>query len=226
MPHAPDASVHSRLLGRRVGHAARLAFQECFGEARRARLAAPAAEARRWAAAGRSELAASSYREAVARQPGNWALLGEVSNFLTFSLRDPRAGVGVARLALALNPSCSAELWNTLGDGLFEWGRTEEAKAAYLRAASLGESDVRSRYNLAWAHQRQKDYAAALAALAQGLALDRTGEYRERLLAKQQEVLAQQAARHRQEFLLLANLVSRHGPQAEPARAAAKGENG
>jgi predicted transposase YbfD/YdcC len=44
-------------------------------------------------------------------------LLNEVSLFLTFSLRDVRAGVDVAKVALGLNPTCSAELWNTLGDG-------------------------------------------------------------------------------------------------------------
>jgi hypothetical protein len=36
------------------------------------------------------------------------------------------------------------------------------------------------------------------------------GQYRERLLAKQQEVVAQQVRRHQTEYLLLVNLVSKY----------------
>ena len=44
--------------------------------------------------------------------------------------------------------------------------------------------------------------------IAEALALDKTGEYRERLLQKQQEVLALQAQQHQQAYLRLINLVS------------------
>jgi hypothetical protein len=46
-------------------------------------------------------------------------LLCEVSQFLTFQFRDPKAAADMAKTALALNPTCSAELWNALGDALF-----------------------------------------------------------------------------------------------------------
>src|SRR5262249_9437146 len=155
------------------------------------------------------ELASSYYNEALKRQPRNWVLLNEISMFLTFSMRDPKGGIDMAKLALALNPTCSAELWNTLGDGLYEFGRTAEARSAYKQALAINESDVRSRYSLAWVHARERDYPAALAALADALALDKTGEYRERLLHKQQEVLHHLALRYQQEYLLLINLVSK-----------------
>ena len=61
----------------------------------------------------------------------------------------------------------------------------------------------------------------ALAVIAEGLALDRTGEYRERLLQKQAEVLAGLEGRNRQEYLLMLNLVSKYAkPQeaTEPRR--------
>ena len=54
--------------------------------------------------------------------------------------------------AVALNPTCSAELWNALGDALYEWGRTEEARSAYEKALAVNGADVRARYNLAWVH--------------------------------------------------------------------------
>ena len=43
-------------------------------------------------------------------------------------------------------------------------------------------NDVRARYNLAWCHQRGRDFPAALQVLAEALALDKTGEYRDRLV--------------------------------------------
>ena len=70
-----------------------------------------------------------------------------------------------------------------------------------------------SGYNLAWVHTRERDYPAALMRIAEALALDKTGEYRERLLQKQQEVLGRLAQRHQQEYLLLINLVSKYAKQ-------------
>jgi tetratricopeptide (TPR) repeat protein len=95
------------------------------------------AKARQCLQAGRFELAADLYREAVKRQPYNWVLLGEVAMFLLYSLRDVKAGLDMAKLALRVNPACSSDLWATLGDGLYEHGRTREALEAYRRALEL-----------------------------------------------------------------------------------------
>jgi tetratricopeptide (TPR) repeat protein len=207
--------IHARLLCNAtpqaaVGFEARTCFAERFGGAAHQRLQEPIQKARACAKAGRFELAAGFYREALAQQPRNWVLLCEVSQFLTFQLRDPKAGADMAKVALGLNPTCSAELWNALGDALYEFGRTEEARSAYEKALSVNATDVRARYNLAWVHGRLKDYPQALQRIAEALALDKTGEYRERLLQKQQEVIALQTRRHQQEYLLLINLVSKH----------------
>jgi tetratricopeptide (TPR) repeat protein len=137
-------------------------------------------------------------------------LLNEISMFLTFSLRDPKAGIDEAKAALSLNPTCSAELWNTLGDGLFAAGRLEEARSAYEKALRVNEADVRARFNLAFCHVYEKNYHQALERIAEALSLDKTGEYRERLLQKHTEVMQHLGARHQQEYLLLINLVSRY----------------
>jgi tetratricopeptide (TPR) repeat protein len=205
-----DRGIHSRLLGRKLAPETSVAFEQRFGQAAQEKLQERWKWARDCARVGRFELAADAYREALRDQPYNWVLLNEVAMFLIFSLREVKAGVDLARVALSLNPACSAELWNTLGDGLFEWDRTAEAQSAYRKALRVNESDVRARYNLAWVYQREKDFTAALAVIAEGLALDRTGEYRERLLQKQAEVLGRLEARNRQEYLLLLNLVSKH----------------
>src|SRR5438105_380364 len=154
--------IHSRLLGHRLDSETTLAFHQRFSEAAHKRLAEPIEKARACGNAGRFELAAGFYREALHLQPRNWVLLCEVSQFLTFSMRDPKAGADMAKVALGLNPTCSAELWNALGDALYESGRTAEARSAYEKALTVNAADVRARYNLAWVHTREKEYPAAM----------------------------------------------------------------
>ncbi len=49
--------------------------------------------------------------------------------------------------------------------------------------------------------------------IADALALDKPGQYRDRLLQKQTEVLQLLAQRNQQEYLRMVNLVSRSEPQ-------------
>ncbi len=221
-PSGEERGIHSRLLGRKLGSDTQTRFFERFGTAAQDRLQEPLLQARACLKVGRFELAASFYNEALERQPRNWVLLNEISMFLTFSMRDPKGGIDMAKLALALNPTCSAELWNTLGDGLYEFGRTAEARSAYEKALAVNSSDVLSRYNLAWVYTRERNYPAALVSIAQALALDKTGEFRDRLLHKQQEVLTQLTVRNQQEYLLLINLVSKFAKQEDKDAEATK----
>ena len=207
--------IHARLLGHDMPVEVRSRFTERFGEDAHKKLQEPIQKARACARSGRFELASAFYRDALKLQPRNWVLLAEVSQFLTFSMRDPKAGADMAKVALALNPTCSAELWNALGDALYEFGRTAEARSVYEKALSVNAADVRARYNLAWVHNRERDYPAALQRIAEAFALDKTGEYRDRLLQKQQEVLGRLALRHQQEYLLLINLVSKYAKDAD-----------
>ena len=209
-PGGDSRGIHSRLLGHNIGGDTWVRFHDLFGTATSNDLQEPLNKARGCVRMGRFELAATFYREAMEKQPRNWVLLNEISMFLIFNLRDVKAGIDMARAALALNPTCSAELWNTLGDGLYEWGRTEEAKDVYLKALSVNSADVRSRYNLAWVYNRLKDFPAALEMIAQAMSLDKTGEFRQRLSEKMQEILGHQAQRNQQDYLLLINLVSKY----------------
>ena len=80
-------------------------------------------------------------------------------------------------------------------------------------------SDVRARYNLAWVYQREKNFPAALEIIAEALSLDKMGQYRDRLLQKHSEVVAQQVQRHQTEYLLLVNLVSKYAAAKEEEKA-------
>jgi tetratricopeptide (TPR) repeat protein len=203
-----NTSVHARLLGRRLAPEARACFLDRFGQAARDRLEQGVRSARDRAQSGRFEAALAAYEEALARQPYNWVLMNEVAHFLTFNLRDALAGLEMARAGLACNPACSAVLWNILGDSLFELGRVEESRQAFLRALRINPDDARAHYNLAIVHTRAREYEAALRRIAEALAVDRAGIYRDRLLQTQSEVLAQLAWRHQQESLRTANRVS------------------
>ncbi len=92
--------------------------------------------------AGRYEAAAGAYRDALGCEPKNWMLTDEVARFLTFSLQEPAAGLDMSRAGLALNPTCSADLWDTAGDALFCLGRVDEARDAFLRALAINPNDV------------------------------------------------------------------------------------
>jgi tetratricopeptide (TPR) repeat protein len=205
-----ERGIHTRLMSKKAHIDLRRTFSQVFSKAALEKLDEPIKKARACLQYGRFELAGSYYKEALKLQPRNWVLMNEFSMFWTYQMRDPKAGLDLAKLALSLNPTCSAELWNTLGDALYELGRNGEACAAYLRATAVNDSDVRSRYNLAWVFTRAKRYPDALKYIAEALALDKTGQFRERILQKLNEVLAKLTVRNQQEYLLLINLVSKH----------------
>src|SRR5262249_28473730 len=122
-PSGEERGIHSRLMGHGIGSDTVTRFFERFGSAMHHTLQEHIHKARACMKHGRFELAATFYNEAMHKQPRNWVLLNEISMFLTFSMRDAKGGIDMAKLALSLNPTCSADLWNTLGDGLYEFGR-------------------------------------------------------------------------------------------------------
>jgi tetratricopeptide (TPR) repeat protein len=197
-PSGDDASLHARLLTHKPQPSCAARFEACYGEQALRRVEEPAQRARELVKAGRFQAALGQYREALSRQPFSWVLMNEAANFLTFGLQNPQAGLAMARAALEHNPACSAELSNTLGDALFALGRVGEAPLAFDRALAVNPDDVRARLNLAFAHAAAREYREALVRLAEALALDRPGAYREGLLQKQAEVLQllDQQSRH------------------------------
>jgi hypothetical protein len=109
-PTEERESIHSRLLGRNISSETVSAFQELFNKSSFDRLNEPAERARRFAKAGRLDTALAYYRTVLERQASNWVLMDEVARFLTFALRDCKAGAEMAKIALSLNPTCSSDL--------------------------------------------------------------------------------------------------------------------
>jgi tetratricopeptide (TPR) repeat protein len=207
-PDGEHGHIYSRLLGSTIGPETTKAFTERFGEAAWERCQEKWQAARANLQRGRFEPALTAYHEAIERQPNNWVLLNEVACFLTETWRNPAAGLAVAKEALALNPSCSADLWNTLGDAYYRLGKLPEASSAYRRALRVNAGDIRARVNLAWVYLDQRRYKDALTMIAEGLALDETGQYHEGLIKKQNEIMAHLTQRNQQRMFLMANRVS------------------
>ncbi|HYP28075.1 MAG TPA: tetratricopeptide repeat protein [Blastocatellia bacterium] len=187
--------IHTRLVCKSETPQTREAFRHRFGKAAQEHFESPSEEARRHAAAGRLNEALDSYRVALERNPRNWHLIGEVSEFVALQLKDFQAGLELIRAAIDLNPWYSTWLWNVLGDCLFCLNRFDDAHEAYLQAQRINPDDVRTNYNLAYTYLQFGSCREALEATARGLANDPLGAYRERLLNKQQEILAAISAR-------------------------------
>ena len=207
-PEKDSPRIYSRLLGHDLHPDVVAAFRRCFDGTAAAKLEGPAEAAKALAGQGRYEAAATAYRVALEHAPWDWLVILEAANFLTFGLKDARAGVELARAGLDLNPCCSPELWNAYGDALFALGQVDRARAAYERALAVNADDVQARYNLAWVFLHRKEHAEALRVIAEGLARDWRGAYRDRLLQKQAEVVADLARRAQQEMQTLMNRVS------------------
>jgi tetratricopeptide (TPR) repeat protein len=208
-PGDSERGIHSRLLGKSVGTETRVTFVSLFQKYHLDGLQAPIVKARQCVNSGRFELASAYYQSAVRLQPSNWLLLGEVSSFLTTYLHDAKAGVDFAMLALSFNPTCAPDLWNSLGDALFQLGRHAEATSAYNRALLIGPNNVYARFKLSAVLLRMQKLRECMAVIMDGLILDKTEQFREKLLLHLQQLLSRMSAYNQKEYSRMSNLISK-----------------
>jgi len=204
-----DDRLISRLLVKAPGSGVISCFQDLLSKRASLRVQGPAMEARAFVEQGRYELATGFYEKALREQPWNWALMNEVAKFLTFALRDPEAGLTLNKRALALNPTCSSDLWSSLGDCMHMLGRRRDGQKALLRALRVNPGDPQVRFNLAVSYACEKDFPAALRAIADGLSVDRTGYYTQALLKLQADTLGYLKHRHEVEAHVQIDRISR-----------------
>ena len=195
-PAADHPRIRARLLAKNPGPMTEKVFRERFDRRPLAWFRQPHDLARSCAKEGNTDSAISAYVEALRRQPHNCYLLEEAAWFLSQTNIDCRTGLQLAEAALAKNP-ISATSYNVYGDCLFHLGRMDEAHAAYGCALELDPDSVVACCNLVQTYTYYRDYPAALRMVAHGLACDRLGEYQDRLLKAQAEVI-QALARKRQ----------------------------
>ena len=194
-PGDDSRALHSRLITRRDMPRTAEAFDNRFSAEAYDYFEAPLRQAREHATAGRKEEAFASYRDAVNRSPRDWAIVGEAAEFVSLQLRDFASAQELCRAALELNPIYSSWLWNIMGDVLYCLERYDEAHEAYLQAERIDPNDVRTNQNLAYTYLREGRFEDCLRVIARGLAADGRGIYRDRLIEKQQQVIAGIASR-------------------------------
>lgn len=134
------------------------------------------------------------YRDAEALCSENWILLAEWAHMENFVAGNPERALELAERALALNSTCSADLWCERGDALHRLGDGEGSERAYLRGLEINADHVRSHFNIAWLRAERGAYGEALRALGTALACDRRGQHTDMLLDKQKEILGNRAA--------------------------------
>lgn len=205
--------IHPRLLTREAAPDTWRAFREIFDFAAYQERHASQEEARQHVEGGRLDAAKRAYEKALAGRPRDWVLLGEIAEFLTRQVGNYQAGLQVASAALAVNPWYSVWLWNVYGDALYALERYGDAHEAYSKAARLEPSDARSNLNLGYTFAQLGDPRSALESLARGLAGDRGGVFQERLVRKQQQILASLQARFTEEQEWLARRAARINAQ-------------
>ena len=113
-----------------------------------------------------------------------------MAEFVLRQLRDYRSALPLAQAAVTLNPWYSAWLWVVLGDTLYALDRFEEAHEAYVQARRIDEQDPRTCLSLAYSYHQLGRLPEALEAIAQAFAHDPQGVFRDRLLEKQQHLIA------------------------------------
>ncbi|MGH9629388.1 MAG: SAM-dependent methyltransferase [Bryobacteraceae bacterium] len=192
-PKEDNEHLHSRLLLRGPDPTTAQQFSVRFAKKLFDWTHQPVETARELGRQGRPEGALAAYREALQRQPKSWLLLNEVAQYL-LSSNEPEAARQFAESALRLNP-LAPESWNLLGDAYWALGKWEEAHQAFLEALNVFPGDVRGRHNLVYTLSRKGDFASALQLIAEGLLLDVTGAFRDRLLERQAEILSRLSRR-------------------------------
>jgi tetratricopeptide (TPR) repeat protein len=197
-PVASDEGLVSRMIGCELNPATVACFAERFDPARLLAGRAPRYRARKLLEdRQRPNAARAALAHALALAPRDWSMHEEAASFLAYVVKDRQAAHALARHGLDLNPLATG-LWNVLGDCELHARRPQEALRCYERAIGLNPSEVRARYNAAYAFTARRNYGRALQMIADAMALD-DGSYRERLLGKQARILDLLARRRQEE---------------------------
>jgi tetratricopeptide (TPR) repeat protein len=189
-PEDNERGIHARMVYRRELPRTGEMLLKRFSSESLKFFESPIEAAVRHQAAGRNDQALEYYRQALERNPHNWHLIGQAAEFVSLQLRNFDAGLQLIRSALEQNPCYSTWLWNVLGDCLFCLERFSEAHEAYQESYAINPDDARTNFNLSYTLSQMGRYDESLRVIAHALANDPQAIYRERLLNKQQQILA------------------------------------
>jgi tetratricopeptide (TPR) repeat protein len=187
-PFEDTAPLRHRLLTREPAPETIERFRRDFSKTAREQLKDRAVRAARLREEGHPDEALELYRQALLEQPYNWFLRKEAAALLLDDKQDCAGALLMVKSALDLNP-LDVGAWIIAGVSLHRLGRLDGARKAFLRALKSNPRHVEARYHLSLTLAGQGNYERALRVIAEALSEDRTGEDRDRLLARQSEIL-------------------------------------
>lgn len=191
--HTPSdddqASIRARLLTRSALPETEAAFQTGFATAPLNVSFALQEQARQAQVRGDVVTASARFAEAHRRFPESWHLLLEAARHATFYARNPQLGLELAERARQMNPTSSAQVYNEIGDALYELGRGAQAHQAYEQAIAVDPEHPRAWMNLAWTLSDSGRFGEAIEALGRAFARDVWGQYQGAIAEKQQQIL-------------------------------------
>jgi SAM-dependent MidA family methyltransferase len=182
--------LHARLITRRPLARTETRFAQRFGSRDFEELESLLESARE---AADGDAAQARFGKAESLFPDNWMLLAEWAHVENFVADNPERALELADRALALNPTCNADLWCERGDALHRLGDVEGSERAYLRGLEVNPEHSRSHFNIAWLRAERGAYGEALREIGKALACDRGGHHTKMLLDKQKEILDNRA---------------------------------
>lgn len=199
--------IHSRMMGKNLPERVQQYYAKTYGKAAYDDGKKHIAEARLLQEGGRIEQALVAYEKALKKQPYNWVLADEVARFLMTKFDDYEAAMQMSQHGLTLNPSCSASLWNNLGD-CRKALKLPHARECFERAVKIDPDDPRGHFGLGLVLATENEHAAALHKYADALVRDKHNEYAERIQTKQEELLTRLRNRWQREARNLTNRVN------------------
>ncbi len=207
-PVEEDGNLFTRVLQRRTSPNTALQelVERIYGAETYRAQNEPLERARELAKSRYFEAARANYREALAIQPRNWAIMDEVASVFLMMTEDYAAAIEMTDLGLAQNPVAPG-LWRARGEALLALGRNAEARTALEHLKALVPSLPSTWRALAELEHSDGNHVAALNAIAMGLGFDKACEEQEELLQVQQRVLTAMAAREHQNLMARANQV-------------------
>lgn len=205
-PSEEEGNLYTRVLQRKLQPDSDLQelVESLYGAITNRAQNEPLSKARETLKSRYHETARTLYREALAAQPRNWAIMEEVATTVLMITRDYSAAVEMAELGLARNPLAPG-LWRIKGEALLALKQYAQARLAMEKLADLAPTVPSTWRALAELELAEGNCAAALDNVATGLKHDRACDEQEDLLQVQSKALSALASKEHKALTATAN---------------------